>query len=84
MRRAVQDGRADYIPIFLREIEGLLLLGALPIDVALIQCSPPDDYGYMSLGTGIDCSLTAASYARHVIVEVNDQCRAPWATLSCT
>jgi acyl-CoA hydrolase len=74
VRGAVQEGRADYIPIFLHEIEGLMLTGALPIDVALIQCCPPDNYGYMSLGTGIDTTLTAAKYARHVIVEVNDQC----------
>jgi acyl-CoA hydrolase len=74
VRGAVQEGRADYIPIFLHEIEGLMLSGALPIDVALIQCCPPDNYGYMSLGTGIDTTLTAAKYARQVIVEVNDQC----------
>ena len=74
VRGAVQERRADYIPIFLHEIEDLMLTGALPIDVALIQCCPPDNYGYMSLGTGIDTTLTAAKYARQVIVEVNDQC----------
>ncbi len=73
VRQAAQEGRADYIPVFLHEIEGLFLNGALPIDVALIQCCPPDDYGYMSLGTGIDVTLTAAKHARHLIVEVNDQ-----------
>jgi 4-hydroxybutyrate CoA-transferase len=73
VREAVQAGRADYIPMFLHEIEGLFRSGALPIDVALIQCTPPDDYGYMSLGAGIDVTLTGAQYARHVIVEVNDQ-----------
>jgi len=74
VRQAVQEGRGDYIPIFLHEIEGLFLSGALPIDVALIQCCPPDDYGYMSLGAGVDTTLTAAKQARHLIVEVNDQC----------
>jgi acyl-CoA hydrolase len=74
VRQAVQEGRADYVPIFLHEIEGLFTSGALPIDVALIQCSPPDDFGYMSLGTSIDVTLTAAKHARLVIVEVNDQC----------
>jgi len=74
VRQAVQEGRGDYIPIFLSEVEGLLTSGAMPIDVALIQCCPPDSYGYMSLGTGIDVTLTAAKCARHVIVEVNDQC----------
>ena len=73
VRRAVQEGRADYTPIFLGEIEALFRSGAMPIDVALLQCTPPDDYGYMSLGPSVDCSLTAAQCARTVIVEVNDQ-----------
>ena len=50
VRKAVQEGRADYTPIFLSEIEGLFTSGALPIDVCLLQCTPPDNYGYMSLG----------------------------------
>ena len=74
VREAVQAGRADYIPIFLHEIEELFSSGVMPLDVALIQCCPPDHYGYMSLGTGIDITLTAARHARHLIVEVNDQC----------
>jgi acyl-CoA hydrolase len=73
VRTAVQEGRADYTPIFLSEIEALFTSGALPIDVCLLQCTPPDNYGYMSLGPSIDASLTAAQCARHVIVEINDQ-----------
>jgi len=73
VRQAVQEGRADYTPVFLSEIEGLFQSGALPIDVCLLQCTPPDHYGYMSLGPSIDVSLTAAQRARHVIVEINDQ-----------
>ena len=73
VRRAVQEGRADYTPVFLSEIDGLFRSGALPIDVALLQCTPPDAYGYMSLGPSIDVSLTVAQCARHVIVEINDQ-----------
>ena len=73
VRRAVQEGRADYTPVFLSEIEGLFTSGQLPIDVCLLQCTPPDHYGYMSLGPSIDVSLTAAQYARHVIVEINEQ-----------
>jgi 4-hydroxybutyrate CoA-transferase len=69
----VQEGRADYTPIFLSEIEGLFISGALPLDVCLLQCTPPDQYGYMSLGPSIDASLTAAQFARHVIVEINDR-----------
>ncbi|MFB3778902.1 MAG: acetyl-CoA hydrolase/transferase family protein [Bryobacteraceae bacterium] len=74
VRQAVQEGRADYVPIHLSEIEGLFRSGAMPLDVALVQCSTPDHYGYMSLGAGIDTTLTAAKQAKHLIVEVNDQC----------
>jgi acyl-CoA hydrolase len=73
VRRAVQEGRADYIPVFLGEIEALFRSGAIPIDVALLQCTPPDAYGYMSLGPSVDCSLTAAQCARHLIVQINEQ-----------
>jgi 4-hydroxybutyrate CoA-transferase len=73
VRRAVQEGRADYIPIFLGEIEELFRSGAMPLDVVLLQCTPPDNYGYLSLGPSIDCSLTAAQCAKHVIVEINDR-----------
>ena len=68
-------GRAAPItrPIFLSEIESLFVSGALPIDVCLLQCTPPDAYGYMSLGPSIDASLTAAQCAKHVIVEINDR-----------
>lgn len=71
VRRAVQEGRADYTPIFLSEIEGLFQSGALPIDVCLLQCTAPDEHGYLSLGPSVDVSLTAALCARHVIVEIN-------------
>jgi acyl-CoA hydrolase len=70
-RRAVQEGRADYIPIFLHEIEGLFTSGAMPIDIALIQTAPPDNHGWLSLGPGIEISLTAARTARRLIVQVN-------------
>jgi acyl-CoA hydrolase len=74
VREAVQDGRADYTPVFLSEIEALFTSGAMPVDVCLLQCTPPDAYGYMSLGPSIDASLTAAQSAKHVIVEINEQC----------
>jgi 4-hydroxybutyrate CoA-transferase len=73
VRKAVQEGRADYTPVFLSEIEALFDSGALPTDVCLLQCTPPDNYGYMSLGPSVDVSLTVAQHARHVIVEINDQ-----------
>ena len=73
VRKAAQEGRADCTPIFLSEIEDLFRSGQLPIDVALIQTSPPDEHGFMSLGTSVDCTLTAAQCARHVVAEVNQQ-----------
>ena len=73
VREAVCAGRADYTPIFLSEIEGLFLSGDLPLDVVLMQVSPPDDHGFVSLGTTVDCTLTAARCARRVIAEVNER-----------
>jgi len=73
VRPAIAAGRADYTPIYLSEIEKLFWSGEMPLDVAFIQTSPPDEYGYLSLGTSIDCTLSAAQCARHVIAEVNDQ-----------
>ena len=73
VREAVAAGRADYTPIFLSEIEGLFVTGVLPLDVVLMQVSPPDEHGFVSLGTTVDCTLTAVRYAKVVIAEVNDQ-----------
>jgi acyl-CoA hydrolase len=73
VREAVVAGRADYTPIFLSEAEGLIASGALPLDVVLIQVSPPDEHGFVSLGTTVDCTLTAVRYAPTVIAEVNER-----------
>lgn len=73
VRQAVNDGRADYTPIFLSEVEALFETGEMPIDVAFIQVSPPDPHGYCSFGVGVECTLTAAKHARHVIAQVNAQ-----------
>ena len=73
VRPAVAAGRADYTPICLSEIEKLFWSGEMPLDVALIQTSPPDEHGYLSLGTSIDCTLSAAQCARYVIAEVNQR-----------
>lgn len=73
VREAVQQGQADYTPIHLSEIEELFTSGALPLDVVLMTVSPPDPHGFVSLGTSVDCTLTAARCARYVIAEVNRQ-----------
>ena len=73
VRDAVVAGRADYTPIFLSEIEGLFESGQLPLDVVLMQVSPPDAHGFVTLGTTIDCTMTTVRLARYVIAEVNRQ-----------
>ena len=72
VRDAINDGRADYTPIYLSEIEALFESGAMPIDVALIEVSPPDTHGFCSFGVGVDTTLTAARCARIVVAQVND------------
>jgi 4-hydroxybutyrate CoA-transferase len=71
VRGAINEGRADFIPIFLSEIEALFSSGAFPVDVALIHVSPPDEHGFCSFGIGVDTTKTAAEYARVVIAQVN-------------
>jgi acyl-CoA hydrolase len=72
VREAINDGRADYTPIYLSEIEALFESGAMPIDVALIEVSPPDSHGFCSFGVGVDTTLTAAKCARYVVAQGND------------
>jgi acyl-CoA hydrolase/GNAT superfamily N-acetyltransferase len=71
VRAAVDAGRADYTPIFLSEIPRLFRGGRVPIDVALIQVSPPDAHGFCSYGVSVDVVKAAAESAGHVIAEVN-------------
>ena len=71
VRSAVQEGRADYVPVFLSEVPRLFRRGILPIDVALIQVSPPDRHGYCSLGVSVDVSLAAVQTARKVVAQIN-------------
>jgi 4-hydroxybutyrate CoA-transferase len=73
VREAINEGRADYTPIYLSEMEELFESGAMPLDVALIQVSPPDAHGFCSFGVGVDTTLTAAKCARFVVAQVNDQ-----------
>lgn len=73
VRRAVNEGRADFTPVFLSDVPRLFASGTLPLDVALIQVSPPDDHGFCSLGVEVGCTLPAARAARTVIAEMNAQ-----------
>ncbi len=71
MRRAVADGRADYVPIHLGEAERFAASGDFPIDVALIQVTPPDRHGLMSVGAAVEITLALARSAKRVIAQVN-------------
>jgi 4-hydroxybutyrate CoA-transferase len=71
VRKAINEGRGDYIPIFLSEVPGLFRKGILPIDVALITVSPPDKHGFCSLGTSVDASKAAVQTARFVVAQIN-------------
>ncbi len=71
VRTAVQEGRADFIPVFLSDIPDLFKNGHLPLDVALIQVSPPDIHGYCSLGISVDIARSAVSTAKYIIAQVN-------------
>ncbi|SMO45402.1 acetyl-CoA hydrolase/transferase family protein [Gracilimonas mengyeensis] len=71
VRKAVNEGRGDYIPIFLSETPRLFRNGILPLDVALVNVSPPDMHGYCSLGVSVDNAAAAVQSAKHVIAQVN-------------
>jgi acyl-CoA hydrolase len=73
MRAAVNEGRADFTPIFLSDIPELFTSGRVSLDVALLQLSPPDKHGYCTLGTSVDAAMAASRSARLVIAEINDQ-----------
>ncbi|HEY6572757.1 MAG TPA: acetyl-CoA hydrolase/transferase C-terminal domain-containing protein, partial [Candidatus Eisenbacteria bacterium] len=71
VRDAVNEGRADYAPVFLSEIPRLFTSRTIPVDVALIHVSPPDEHGFCSFGVGVECTKAAASMANVVIAQVN-------------
>ncbi|MGK0288665.1 MAG: 4-hydroxybutyrate CoA-transferase [bacterium] len=71
VRAAVNDGRADYLPIFLSEVPALFRKDILPLDVAMIQVSPPDQHGFCSLGVSVAVTVAAVHKAKHVIAQVN-------------
>lgn len=71
VRKAINEGRADWMPVFLYEIPKLFYEGFLPLDVSLVQLSPPDEHGFCSLGVGVDMTMAAVRSSKHVIGEVN-------------
>ena len=76
VREAVYEGRADYTPVFLSQVPDLIRNRRMPVDVALIQTTPPDRFGYVNLGVSVDVVLAAVESAQVVIAEINS--RMPW------
>ncbi|MFZ9004841.1 MAG: acetyl-CoA hydrolase/transferase family protein, partial [Robiginitalea sp.] len=73
VRKAVNTNKGDYIPIFLSEIHLLFRRNLLPLDVAVVQVSPPDKHGFCSLGVSVDVTLPAVQTAKKVIAQLNPQ-----------
>src|SRR6202795_4984032 len=70
-RAAVNEGRADYVPVFLSEVPQLFDRGALPLDAVLVNATPPDAHGFCSLGVSVEAMHAAVRAARTVIVQLN-------------
>ena len=70
-RQAINEGRAEFIPVFLSDIPRLFDEGILPLDAVFINVSPPDEHGFCSLGTSVDTAITAIRNARVVIAQLN-------------
>jgi 4-hydroxybutyrate CoA-transferase len=72
-REAIARGDADYVPIFLSDIPSLFETRKIPLDVALLQLSPPDKHGYCTLGTSVDAALAASHAATFIVAEINER-----------
>jgi acyl-CoA hydrolase len=73
LRRPIAEGRAEYIPVFLSDIPALFATRRIPLDVAMVQLSPPDKHGNCTLGTSVDVAKTATELAPMVLAEINEQ-----------
>jgi len=73
VRKAVELGQAEFIPVFLSDIPHLFTARRIPLDVALVQVSPPDEHGHCTLGTSVDAAKAAVESAHIVLAEINDR-----------
>ncbi|HEX6087439.1 MAG TPA: acetyl-CoA hydrolase/transferase C-terminal domain-containing protein [Thermoanaerobaculia bacterium] len=73
LRAAVNEGLADFTPVFLSDVPLLFSSGRIPLDAALLQLSPPDKHGYCTLGTSADAAVAASRSARILLAEINEQ-----------
>ena len=70
-RRAVNEGRADYVPVFLSDVPALFRRGTVPLDTTFINVSPPDEHGFCSLGTSVIAIHAAMESSRTIIAQIN-------------
>lgn len=73
LRPAVNEGRADFVPVFLSDVPQLFASRRIPLDAALLQLSPPDKHGFCTLGTSADAAVAAARSAKVLVAEINEQ-----------
>jgi 4-hydroxybutyrate CoA-transferase len=73
LRKPIEEGRADFMPIFLADIPPLFRSGTIQLDAAILQLSPPDHHGFCTLGTSVDAAKAAADSAKLIIAEINEQ-----------
>jgi len=73
LRKPIDEGRAEFMPVFLSDIPGLFSSGRVPLDVALLQLSPPDEHGNCTLGTSVDTAKAAADTAPILLAEINER-----------
>jgi acyl-CoA hydrolase len=73
VRQALVEGHADYVPVFLSEVPALFRKGILPLDVALLNVSPPDTHGFCTLGVSVDVARAAFETAKCVVAQINPQ-----------
>lgn len=78
MRKAAFEGKIDYIPAYLSQIPRLFASHRIGLDVALVQVSPPDKFGYCSLGVSVDITRSAVEHARAVVAQVNPRMPITW------
>lgn len=73
LRKPIEEGRADFMPVFLSDIPALFRSGRISLDAAILQVSPPDMHGNCTLGTSVDAAKAAADSARVIVAEINEQ-----------
>jgi 4-hydroxybutyrate CoA-transferase len=73
LRKAIDAGRAHYVPVFLSDIPALFATRRIPLDVAIVSLSPPDEHGQCTLGTSVDAAKTATEHAPIILAEINEQ-----------